>query len=359
MESNKGYAQTFIQGDELPFISAAETGSGIWTAKLYDRSGNVSIFTFYIADAESYWNYTSLTSVKNVTIRFNVSESYNAITNIEIYRMLSDGTPVKLDKDSKDTPINAMTLSYIFDVDGKFVAKVKDLFGRTVEFGPIFYLKGLPTGSLGGVNDGGVTNKYVSIRYSAGNELIAYTYDGSDWIELDRTQYLLEYSATSSIWTATFEAGEARHDDFKLFLYNVEDDTLFVEYTFRIDNILAQFFIFNEDGKAVEPDGSTNKPFYLTWEEVDVRMTSGAAGVLSSTYKKGSLITLDGTYNFTIKDYAGNTMSFTVLLDTRISYKVEGNYNLIDGVYYSSKPLRLQWESYLTSSSISLPTVSL
>ena len=339
LESNKGYAQTFIQGDELPLISAAETGSGIWTAKLYDRSGNVSIFTFYIADSEPYWNYSSLTSVKNVTIRFNVSESYNAVTNIEIYRMLSDGTPVKLDKDSKDTPINAMTLSYIFDVGGKFVATVRDLFGRTVEFGPIFYLKGLPTGSLGGVTDGGVTNGDVNFRYGASNELIVYTYMDDEWIELERSQYMLEYSATSSVWTATFEAGEARHDDFKLFLYNKDDDTLFVEYTFRIDNILADFSIIDADGKRIEPGGSTNKPFYLTWEESGVRMTSGAAGVLSGTYKKGVMIDADGTYNFTIKDYAGNTMSFSVLLDTRVSYKVEGNYKLIDGIYYTSKAI--------------------
>ena len=333
------FSQTYLQGDELPTINAETFTSGAWTISVYDRSGNTLSFTVYIAGTSPSWTYSSLSSLKSVTFTFKTSENYNSFTNIEIFKILADGTYVKQDVDSNNTPITPSTTSYVFTEGGKFAARITDLFGRVVELGPVFFLKGLPTGTLKNVSDGGVTNQDVSFVYSDAYSLIAYVFEEGEWLEYPTDRYTVEYSASTAKYTAVFVANETTCYDYKLFLYNTENDTLFIEYTFRIDCILADFYIVNADGKSIDADGSTNKSFCLTWDETDVTVKYSKVGMFETVYKKGTYLTGDGTYYFTIKDYAGNTLSFTVLLDTKVSFSISGTYKEVNGIYCTSKPV--------------------
>ena len=333
------FSQTYLQGDELPTINAETFTSGAWTISVYDRSGNTLSFTVYIAGTSPSWTYSSLSSLKSVTFTFKTSENYNSFTNIEIFKILADGTYVKQDVDSNNTPITPSTTSYVFTEGGKFAARITDLFGRVVELGPVFFLKGLPTGTLKNVSDGGVTNQDVSFVYSDAYSLIAYVFEEGEWLEYPTDRYTVEYSASTAKYTAVFVANETTCYDYKLFLYNTENDTLFIEYTFRIDCVLADFYIVNADGKSIDADGSTNKSFCLTWDETDVTVKYSKVGMFETVYKKGTYLTGDGTYYFTIKDYAGNTLSFTVLLDTKVSFSISGTYKEVNGIYYTSKPV--------------------
>ena len=333
------FSQTYLQGDELPTINAETFTSGAWTISVYDRSGNTLSFTVYIAGTSPSWTYSSLSSLKSVTFTFKTSENYNSFTNIEIFKILADGTYVKQDVDSNNTPITPSTTSYVFTEGGKFAARITDLFGRVVELGPVFFLKGLPTGTLKNVSDGGVTNQDVSFVYSDAYSLITYVFEEGEWLEYPTDRYTVEYSASTAKYTAVFVANETTCYDYKLFLYNTENDTLFIEYTFRIDCVLADFYIVNADGKSIDADGSTNKSFCLTWDETDVTVKYSKVGMFETVYKKGTYLTGDGTYYFTIKDYAGNTLSFTVLLDTKVSFSISGTYKEVNGIYYTSKPV--------------------
>ena len=335
-----GTTYTCLQGEELPNIEEP----GEWTISVYDRAGNVMQFTFYIASNDPYWTYSSLDGIKQVTFYFRTSEQYNALTSIEIFKAGYDGTEVKLEADDNGTPIGASTTTYVFTVGGKYIARVIDMFGRTVELGPVFYTKGLPRGTLSGVSNSGTTNGDVTFVYSDSYELTTYIYDGGEWIIWSEDNYQSDYSASTGNHTAVFTASVANCYDYMLFLSNKLDNNLFIEYTFRIDCIMADFAIYTEEGEAIpfSEDMSTNKPFYVTWTEDGMRVQYSTTSVFSKTYTRGSVINSDGRYSFTLKDYAGNTASFSVLLDTKVSYEVKaisGGIKEQNGVYYSAYPV--------------------
>ena len=344
--SNGSTVLTCLQGEELPSLSMNTYGSGAWTISVYDRSGNISEFTVYIADVEPYWTYSSLDSIKQVNFHFRTSERYNALTDISIFNVAANGSETELTEDGNGTLISAAITDYTFTVGGKYIARITDMFGRVVELGPIFYTKGLPTGKLSGVRNGNTTNTDVTFVFDDDSYLITYIYDGEKWIEWSESNYQLNFSAATGNWTAIYSATPENCYEYKLFLSDKQDDNLFIEYTFKIDCIMAEYEIVLEDGTrlALSDDMSANQPFYVTWTEDGVRAQYAERSMFTSSYNKGDVFSSDGRYTFYLTDYAGNEATFSVLLDTKVSFTVKansGNYQLIDGVYYSAYPLTL------------------
>ena len=365
--SNGSTVLTCLQGEELPSLSMNTYGSGAWTISVYDRSGNISEFTVYIADVEPYWTYSSLDSIKQVNFHFRTSERYNALTDISIFNVAANGSETELTEDGNGTLISAAITDYTFTVGGKYIARITDMFGRVVELGPIFYTKGLPTGKLSGVRNGNTTNTDVTFVFDDDSYLITYIYDGGNWIEWSESNYQLNFSAATGNWTAIYSATPENCYEYKLFLSDKQDDNLFIEYTFKIDCIMAEYEIVLEDGTklALSDDMSANQPFYVTWTEDGVRAQYAERSMFTSSYNKGDVFSSDGRYTFYLTDYAGNEATFSVLLDTKVLFSVKansGNYQLIDGVYYSAYPLTLTVdELYLSfddSSSNGLPVES-
>lgn len=125
-------------------------------------------------------------------------------------------------------------------------------------------------------------------------------------------------------------------------MYSSGDRSLYVEYTFEIDCILPAFYILNSDGDEIQPDGATNKSFYLRWDESDVTVryyTAKSGSLSSSRYTMNTVLTSGTLYYFTIKDSVGNTLEFTVLLDNYVDYTITGSYNYVGGVLYAKTAL--------------------
>lgn len=349
-----GTTITCLQSDALPVISADTYGSGEWRVTIYDRAGNIMDFNFYIADAAPYWSYSSLDSIKQVTFYFRTTEKYNALTDISIYRIAADGSETEILEDSNGTPVTASTTNYVFTIGGKYIARITDMFGRVVELGPIFYTKGLPTGRLSGVSNGKTTNKDVTFVFSDDCELITYIYDGGKWVEWGVNNYQLNYSAATGNWTAIFSATPDNCYEYKLFLSNTLDDNLFIEYTFAIDCIMAEYEVVLADGTklAHTDEMSTNQSFYITWTEDGVRAKYAGNTMFTTVFAKGDVFSSDGRYTFYLTDYAGNEAVFSVLLDTQVSYSVKSNtggYKLVDGVYYTAYPITLTVNELFTT----------
>ena len=352
--SNGGTVITCLQGEALPVISADTYASGRWTVSIYDRAGNIMEFTVYIADAAPYWTYSSLDSIRQVNFYFRTSESYNALTSIKIYRVSADGSETEITEDSNGTPVTASTTNYTFTVGGKYIARVTDMFGRVVELGPVFYTKGLPTGRLSGVSAGKTTNTDVTFVFSGDYDLTTYIWQGEEWIVWNESNYQLSYSAATGNYTALYLATAENCYEYKLFLADKHDDNLFIEYTFAIDCIMAEYKVVLSDGTelALSEEMSTNQPFYIMWSEDGVRSKYATTTIFTTSFNKGDMFSSDGRYTFYLTDYAGNEAVFSVLLDTKVSFTIKssvGNYQLIDGIYYSAHPITVTVDELYSS----------
>lgn len=329
--------------DDIPVLTAGNGFYGKYDITVYDRSNNTEALSVVIApETLPTWTYSSLTNETRLRISFNTNYNLNSFADIKIYRVSSAGVLTLIDKDDDGTPINQLTTEYYFYTGGKYQAVMTDIFGRTVTTEPIFYQKGLPSGTLKGVTDGGITNKNVS--FSCSYNLITRLYI----IEGD-TRTL----APNSLYNETVEDGnkvitilasEETSKRYLLSLHNNLNEELFVEYTFEIDTICADVLIFDLSGNPIEYDGYTTNGFYVTSIET-VRLSyyvnEANNGLNVKSYKLNDRIYSDGTYYFTIVDRIGNTKTFTILVDTVVNFSVGGSYAIKDGKIVANNHLTL------------------
>lgn len=329
----------FTQGDKLPILNAT-FGSGKWTIEIFDRSFNILTFEVNIAGDEPYWTYSSLKNQTKCTITFNSGGSGNAITSLKLYKIDADGNFIAMIIDDDGKKINFMELTYTIKNGGKYSAEITDLYGRIVQTKPIFYMKDLPEGYLS-CNEGTRTNKNVTFEYSGGNSLIVYQYQ--DGKKITVTNYTTEYNNKNDTYRITIAATNESSYEYLLFLHKGDDRSIFVEYSFTIDCIMANIHIQDKDGNSIEFDSVTNKPFSLNWAEaINVRYwkSSTVGGETNAEkYMMNSPISADGLYYFIGRDSVGNEIKFSVLLDTKVSYQVDGKYNLVNGEVVANNPI--------------------
>ncbi len=321
----------YIQGDELPILDGVEY-YGNYTIELYDRSGNTLTFVITIAGEAPKMTHSSLNSDTSCRLTLEVPDYNDTIEELKLFFITYEGVYVELTEDHKEVLVTPGTLQYTLTTGGKYTMWYRDLFGRETYCTPVFYLKGLPTATLSGVTDGGITNRNVSLKYSEGNSLILYRVENGTKTEvpLDGTIYTQTYDETSHRYTAMLMANEDTTASYEFFLYKGDDRNLFVEYTFSIDCIIAPIYIYDNNGNAIAKNAFSNKPFQVYWNETVTlryytdKTPGGETGAVR--YTMGTLLSADGTYYFTLKDSVGNQENFTILLDTVVSYELGGEY---------------------------------
>ena len=322
------FSQTFTVGDEIPTLNA-EFGSGRYTVTVYDRSYNLLTFTVIIAGAAPSWYYTSLAaSSKKLSIYINKNDNNNAIINMELLKIRSDGTYTVLSEDDEGNLISPATLTYAFTTGGKYSLRLVDMYGRTVEMEPIFYEKGLPYGSFSGTVNGGVTNDNVTFTYGAAYGLKAFYLNGSSKAPVSGLSPV--YDAATQSYVASFEGTAGSTIEYMLLLYLLTDEGIYIEYSFTIDKEAPLYSITDLDGIAVMPNGSTNKPFFVEWGEDNVVVRCQRDGFTAQNYVSGTMIAYNTLYTFTLRDKVGNEASFTVYLDSEVSYRLSAEYVVLE-----------------------------
>ncbi|MBD5584504.1 MAG: leucine-rich repeat domain-containing protein [Clostridia bacterium] len=332
--SGRNLDEQYLWGDELPVLNFENGYYGAYTVTAYDRSHNVISFVVYIAGASPSLKNTSLTNETACTFTVQINDSYNEITDIKLFKVYYDGTEERLFVDSFDTEIGVQNLVYKMAVGGKYIFEFTDLYGRTVRTAPIFYMKGLPTATLRGVKDGGLTKNDVSVTFNSDASAELYALRDGEWVLTE----LYELAQGVSSKTMRITASPAMTAVFKVLLFVTNDRNLFTEYTFEIDGIPPSVVIMTDTGEFVLPDTVTTKSFLIDWTEAGYKAYYRKAGALSDeTYIKGSYIKAAGSYEFTVYDSARNELSFTVTLDNDVSFTLEGNYLVMDDGSYVTR----------------------
>ncbi len=324
----------YVWGDEIPVLNYENGYHGAYTITVYDRSRNALEFTIYIAGEAPSLRYTSLTNETSCTFTIQINDSFNEITDIKFYKIHFGGEEERIYADSFDTPIDAQNLVYKMTVGGKFVFEFTDLYGRTVRTNPVFYMKGLPSATLRGVKDGGLTKNDVGIIYDTDATCELYILKDGVW---ESTEL---YETVQGITTNTISitAGKETTAIYKVLLYKTADRNLFTEYTFEIDGIPPIVGIYTERGEEIIPETVTTQNFYITWQESGYKAYYKKSGAISDMqYTKETIITAAGSYVFTVYDSARNELTFNVTLDNSVSYTLEGTYTILEDGSYITK----------------------
>ena len=355
--SGRNLDAQYLLGDELPMLNFENGYNDAYTITAYDRSHNAISFVVYIAGASPTLKNSSLTSETSCTFTVQINDSNNEITDIKLFKVYYDGTEERLQSDSFDTEICAENLVYRMSVGGKYVFEFTDLYGRTVRTNPIFYMKGLPSATLRGVKDGGLTKNDVSITFNLDASAELYALRDGEWVLTE----LYELSQGVSSKTMRIAASPEMTAVFKVLLFVTTDRNLFTEYFFEIDGIPPTVVIQAENGEFVPPDTVTTQSFSVNWVEPGYKAYVKKSGALTDeTYVKGTYIKAAGSYEFTIYDSARNELTFNVTLDNSVSYTLDGNYIIqSDGSYITRNSFVLSltepWAEFNVESSNGLP----
>lgn len=334
----------YLSSDELPVLCFENGFWGSYTITVYDRSMNALSFVVKIAGEAPYLKYTSLSNETRCTLTIVNNDTGNALTNVELFKITYTGEYIPILEDGDGTPVSPATLVYVLRTGGKYVLRFTDIYGRVVETEPIFYMKGLPSGTLKGVSDGGITNKDVTLEFSSANAVVLYIWRDGKWIEAQDMMVLTEKEGYKK---AAISASEANSRLYKFFLYLEEDMNLFVEYRFEIDCIAPSVSIAAEDGEPIEKETVTRKNFKALWDENDITVyyyrTEDPLGELSEKkYTKETIISKAGTYVFKAYDKVGNLTRFNITLDNVVTYTLNGDYQILsDGSFISRTPITL------------------
>lgn len=333
----------YLDGDDLPHLCYENGYYGKYTITIYDRSYNALQFSVTIAGAPPTIKNSSLTNETRCRITIAVSDSNNAITSIKFFKVSYTGEYAPMYADDDGVTISPVTLEYSLRTGGKYVVVVTDIFGREIQSEPLFYMKGLPSGTLSGVKQNGVTNSTVTFTYENTNKIIIYIFDGGRWVAADDKATIEERSGFN---VATISASEENSFQYKIFLYVAGDMNLFVEYIFEIDAIPPAVEILTDEGR-IEAESVTRLPFRVTWSEYGYtayyyNKNSGMGELNKSRYTKDTVLSKAGTYVFEVKDPAGNLITFNATIDNSVSYTLDGNYSILsDGSYISKNSITL------------------
>lgn len=329
----------YLNSDELPYLTYENGYWGIYTLTIYDRSLNALTFEIKIAGEAPTLRHTSLTNETRCTFTIESNDPYNAITGIWLYKVSYTGEYVEVKEDGDGTPVSPATLVYVLRTGGKYVMRFTDIFGRTIETEPIFYMKGLPSGVLSGVKEGGITNRDVTFDYSSTDGVELYVWQDGAWVQNDG---LMSITSKEGYNIAEIPASAETSLLYKIFLFVAEDKNLFVEYRFEIDCIPPSDEITTADGEPVTQEAVINNPFTVSWDENGLtayyyNRNSSLGELGQSKYTKETLIETAGTWVFSVYDEVGNSISFTVTLDNEVSFTLDGTYSQLDDGSYIAR----------------------
>ncbi|MCM1395746.1 MAG: hypothetical protein NC132_06560 [Corallococcus sp.] len=324
----------------LPVLTYDNGYYGRYTISVYDRSGNVAVISLSIAGQPPEITTSSLSNNTRLTITVSMNDSTNALTQIRLYKINYDGSETLFENDDAGNKITVSNLSYVLTNGGYYRVEVTDIYNRRVE-SSFFYRKGLPTGVLNGVEEGGITSRNVTLTYNVDCSVELYEWIDDEWQDVT-DKIWVETSADSLV--ALLEAVDGRWAKFKWFLFNTSDRSLFIEYEFSMKCVLPQVVVTTSSGTELSDGALTKENFSLNWEQEDIRVVveqvnNKFAG--TTDYTKGTVLSKAATYLFTVTDSVKNRIEITVTLDNKIDFTMEGNYKNCNGTLTSKYWFRL------------------
>lgn len=313
-----------------------ETG-GEYRVKVYDRSLNFFEYVFVIAGSPpkvSSWTQGTGEN-KTMTISFANGSTYSSIVSFTIFRyeIALPENDKYIEYDDNGNVINVVTISqnvfsYTFYKGGVYKIRFVDSFHQVTE-SEIVFKKGLPAYELTGVTEKGKTKKAVSITF---NSTVGYI------LKLNGEEMSGLGSEIDGGYKIEIPATPEYNGNYDVKLYKKNDELTYITFSFVIDTIPPIAKAYKEDGSNLNWGTYISTPFKLDWdiseniERVKYTIDNGYV----RTYAKGTVLTENGRYVFTVTDDVGNSSTYEIELDTTVKYSIaySGNNYSEDDITY-------------------------
>ena len=258
---------------------AAITAEGAYTLVLTDAAGNSTIYTFEIDKTAPIGELTGVENggVTNSNVSFSWTEK-TATASL-------NGEPI--------------TSNTVITAEGTYTLMLTDEAGNTTTYTFVID-KTAPTGTLSGVENGGITNGSVSFVWSEKGCVAALngnTYNAGDVITAEGTYTLVLTDAAGNSTT----------------------------YTFTIDKNAPKPIFSVNPSNTVSGTYYFNRALSISWKKDGVTAT-----IDGNTYNAGDVISDEGTYKLILTDTAGNKTTATIVID-KTPYRKNYEYILSSG----------------------------
>lgn len=330
-----GITRRYTHLDELPDFS--EIGSGEYSVKIADRVNNSFSFKVYLLGEAPEAQFEVINANSQLQVKIKSNEDYNKITDLKIYR---NGICLNSENGYDEMPnddgnelifINVNTTKYIFNKGGIYTVEITDNFGRTLSY-EFKFEKEIPTGVLVGVEHNGKTKDIVKFMYDSNKYFVVVNKDNS----------LFEPSSSldDNITTLTFNPEEDSVIYYSIQLIDKLDTENYNIYNFTIKTIKPQITLY-----GVEPNGTTGANVYATWEVNEEQYTATfTLNGDTNEYRKGQVLTNEGSYTITLSDEIGNTNSVMFYIDKSIDFTIadtSGNTYGVEQIKYINFDVRV------------------
>lgn len=278
-------------------------------------------YTFYVSVNEPFINDPSVNKEKNeLTLSYGIpTGEYNVqITSVIIKKYLqATDTWIDLTEDSKGTPINTESTSFIFNTQGYYYIEITDNFGRTYSREYAFSREKPNATIVVGTNEvqleedeKGYYNKKVTITWydtttTAKMYGVSYTWvDG----EMVKTNISAEdYLSGTTIYTEGYYLIELLDID-----YNSRRFEFYIDMT-------APTFDLISDSLSFESGGYKNTNVFISYSEPNELESPITISLTKDSFPialpEDKTLTEEGTYEIIIKDASGNTSSKQFTID--------------------------------------------
>ena len=323
-----GTTKRYTYLDELPDFS--ELGSGEFNITIGDRLNNQFKFKLFLLGEAPKANFEVINANSQLEISITTGEDYNTLTDLKIYRndvlLNSEYGYDEYPNDDSNSLIfvNKDTLKYIFNKGGIYKLELSDNFNRTLTY-EFKFEKELPTGILVGVEHNGKTKDKVSFIYDS-EKYFVVTYE-------DEQNKTFENTTNDNQITLHFNPIENSEHKYTIYLYDKTDNENYNVYTFTIKTIKPTINLF-----GVENGGKTGGSVYATWENVNEQYT--ASYTLNGNqleYRKGQILSSEGSYTISLSDELGNTAIVTFEIDKTIDFSIAD----VTGKTYSKEEIEI------------------
>ena len=258
---------------------------------------------------------------KMLNISFNNGNNYSSIVHFEIYRYgVALPSVGEYNEYVEGELVNTINFnqdiwSYDFYLGGEYFVVFTDSFGRVTISETIKFKKGLPTYTIKGVEDGGKTNKSVSIEFlqNIGYEALL---DGELKVGLGAN--------VSNGYKIEIPAVTENNGNWQITLYVKSDVNTKISIQFTIDTIAPLAKVYDGADNLLTWNTCVNKLFYVSWD-ISENVSKAKYSIDNSylrNYEKGQVNSENGIYTFTISDEVGNSTTYTIELDTSVLYKI-------------------------------------
>ena len=199
-------------------------------------------------------------------------------------------------------------------IAGKYEFYAEDESGNKSLTYFVNYTTPTPTGTLSGVTNGGITNKDVR-----------FTWNNSNDIKVELNGNIIQ-TGTNSITISNSQRHTIVITDTAMF--NSNNSTT---YTFRIDKLAptGSFNIAQADGFITKQD------VRFRWDDEEATATLNG-----QPYQSGNLISSEGNYTIILKDFAGNSNTYTFTIDKTAP---TGTLNGVENGGITNKDVTFTW----------------